>query len=98
MPPAIGFLRTGKLLSFVYDIADIIKFETVVPVVFKIASYQSLSPDRQVRQACREEFRKQHALKKLIPLIEEVLSAGDITPLESYVDAQPPTIPEPIAV
>ena len=27
--PAIGFLHTGKPLSFVYDIADIIKFETV---------------------------------------------------------------------
>ncbi|EJG1885229.1 type I-E CRISPR-associated endonuclease Cas1e [Vibrio harveyi] len=96
--PAIGFLHTGKPLSFVYDIADIIKFETVVPVAFKIASYQPLSPDRQVRQACREEFRKQHTLKKLIPLIEEVLSAGDITPPEPYVDAQPPAIPEPIAV
>ncbi|WP_199483275.1 type I-E CRISPR-associated endonuclease Cas1e [Vibrio owensii] len=96
--PAIGFLHTGKPLSFVYDIADIIKFETVIPVAFKIASYQPLSPDRQVRQACREEFRKQHTLKKLIPLIEEVLSAGDITPPEPYVDAQPPAIPEPIAV
>ncbi|AMF96278.1 type I-E CRISPR-associated endonuclease Cas1 [Vibrio harveyi] len=96
--PAIGFLHTGKPLSFVYDIADIIKFETVVPVAFKIASYQPLSPDRQVRQACREEFRKQHTLKKLIPLIEEVLSAGDITPPEPYVDAQPPAIPVPIAV
>ncbi|EPS4451808.1 type I-E CRISPR-associated endonuclease Cas1e [Vibrio parahaemolyticus] len=96
--PAIGFLHTGKPLSFVYDIADIIKFETVVPVAFKIASYQPLSPDRQVRQACREEFRKQHTLKKLIPLIEEVLSAGDIMPPEPYVDAQPPAIPEPIAV
>ncbi len=96
--PAIGFLHTGKPLSFVYDIADIIKFETVVPVAFKIASYRPLSPDRQVRQACREEFRKQHTLKKLIPLIEEVLSAGDITPPEPYVDAQPPAIPEPIAV
>ncbi|POZ40390.1 subtype I-E CRISPR-associated endonuclease Cas1, partial [Salmonella enterica] len=26
--PAIGFVHTGKPLSFVYDIADIIKFET----------------------------------------------------------------------
>src|SRR5690606_9985056 len=30
--PAVGFLHTGKPLSFVYDIADILKFDTVVPV------------------------------------------------------------------
>ena len=36
--PAVGFLCTGKPLSFVYDIADIFKFETVVPVAFKVAS------------------------------------------------------------
>src|ERR1700730_14534655 len=35
--PAIGFLHTGKPLSFVYDVADIFKFETVVPEAFRIA-------------------------------------------------------------
>ncbi|MCL3883005.1 type I-E CRISPR-associated endonuclease Cas1e [Marivita sp. GX14005] len=29
--PAIGFLHTGKPLSFVYDIADLYKLDTVVP-------------------------------------------------------------------
>ena len=28
--PAIGFLHTGKPQSFVYDVADVYKFETVV--------------------------------------------------------------------
>jgi CRISPR/Cas system-associated endonuclease Cas1 len=35
--PAIGFLHTGKPLSFVYDVADVFKFETVVPEAFRIA-------------------------------------------------------------
>jgi CRISPR-associated protein Cas1 len=35
--PAVGFLHTGKPLSFVYDVADIFKFETVVPEAFRIA-------------------------------------------------------------
>ncbi|WP_246047821.1 hypothetical protein [Hankyongella ginsenosidimutans] len=35
--PAIGFLHSGKPLSFVYDIADIVKFDTVVPVAFQVA-------------------------------------------------------------
>ena len=36
--PAVGFIHTGKPQSFVYDIADIFKFETVVPVAFRIAA------------------------------------------------------------
>lgn len=95
--PAIGFLHSGKPLSFVYDIADIIKFETVVPVAFKIAATKNKRPDRDVRIACREAFRSTKVLKRLIPLIEEVLSAGDIQPPEPYADAQPPAIPEPLS-
>lgn len=92
--PAIGFIHTGKPLSFVYDIADIWKFETVVPLAFKIAAKKPYAPDKEVRLACRELFRSDKVLKKLIPLIEEVLAAGEILPPEPPKDAQPPAIPE----
>jgi len=46
--PAIGFLHTGKPQSFVYDIADIVKFETVVPVAFKTAAKSPAHPEREV--------------------------------------------------
>lgn len=93
--PAIGFVHSGKPLSFIYDIADLIKFETVVPVAFKVASKHSYQPDRDVRIACREAFRSTKILKRLIPLIEDVLAAGEIDPPKSPEDAQPPAIPEP---
>lgn len=93
--PAVGFLHSGKPLSFVYDIADIFKFETVVPVAFKIASKNPAQPDREVRIACRDVFRETHLLKRIIPSIEEVLSAGGIEPPAPPKDAQPPAIPEP---
>lgn len=96
--PAIGFIHSGKPLSFVYDIADIIKFETVVPVAFKVASKKPYKPDREVRLTCREIFRTNKVLKRLIPLIEEVLSAGEIEPPKPHADAQPPAIPEPESV
>ena len=35
--PTLGFLHTGKPLSFVYDVAEIFKFESVVPAAFKVA-------------------------------------------------------------
>ena len=96
--PAIGFIHTGKPLSFVYDIADIWKFETVVPLAFKIAAKKPYAPDKEVRLACRELFRSDKVLKKLIPLIEEVLAAGEILPPAPAKDAQPPAIPEPDSI
>lgn len=96
--PAIGFLHSGKPLSFVYDIADIVKFETVVPVAFQIAARKPQFADRETRIACRDSFRNSKILKRLIPLIEDVLAAGDINPPEPPKDAQPPAIPEPESI
>lgn len=93
--PAIGFLHTGKPQSFVYDIADIIKFETVVPAAFKIAATSPSSPDRAVRIACRDAFKKTRLLDSLIPMIEDVLSAGEIEPPPPAPEAMPPAIPTP---
>jgi len=93
--PAIGFVHSGKPLSFVYDIADLVKFETVVPVAFRIASKNPYQPDKEIRIACREVFRTSKILRRLIPLIEEVLAAGEIQLPTPPEDAQPPAIPEP---
>ncbi|WP_072930125.1 type I-E CRISPR-associated endonuclease Cas1e [Nissabacter archeti] len=93
--PAIGFIHSGKPLSFVYDIADIIKFDAIVPKAFEIASTSPLKPDQEVRLACRDIFRSDKLTGKLIPLIEEVLAAGDILPPQPAPDMLPPAIPEP---
>jgi len=92
--PAVGFIHSGKPLSFVYDIADIFKFDSVVPEAFKIAAKSPRNPDRQVRIACRDSFRAQKTLKKIIPMIEEVLSAGGISRPEIPKESVPPAIPE----
>jgi CRISPR-associated protein Cas1 len=91
--PAVGFIHTGKPLSFVYDIADIFKFEHVVPLAFRIAAKNPTQPDKEIRLACRDLFREQKVLKNIIPLIEEVLSAGEIQPPEPPKESVPPAIP-----
>lgn len=93
--PAIGFLHTGKPLSFVYDIADLWKLDTVVPEAFRVAGLSArgkldMSPDRAVRLACRDAFRKTGLLTKIVPQIEEVLSAGQLPRPEP-----PPEAPGP---
>lgn len=91
--PAVGFIHTGKPRSFVYDIADLFKFETVVPIAFRIASEKHTNYERAVRLACRDAFRETRLLKKIIPAIEDVLSAGGIDISDTPKDQWPPAIP-----
>jgi CRISPR-associated protein Cas1 len=96
--PAVGFIHTGKAQSFVYDIADIFKFDKIVPLAFKIAATNPHSPDREVRLACRDAFREDKTLKKIIPMIEEVLAAGGIKPPKAPKESVPPAIPVPDSI
>lgn len=93
--PAVGFIHTGKPLSFVYDIADLFKFETVVPIAFRVAGKRPQFPEREVRLACRDMFRSSKLLGRIIPSIESVLAAGGIEPPEMPPEAVPPAIPNP---
>ena len=86
--PAVGFIHTGKPLSFVYDIADVYKFETVVPVAFKVAaSNPHGNPERAVRLGCRDVFLQSKLLDRIIPDIEEILAAGEVPRPEAPPDA-----------
>ena len=97
--PAIGFLHTGKPQSFVYDIADILKFETVVPEAFRVAAAAQqgrvldgrpvVDPVAETRRRCRDAFRRSNVLARLVPLIEEVLAAGGLRLPEASPEAMP---------
>jgi len=98
--PAIGFLHAGRPLSFVYDIADLFKFETVVPTAFRVAGRAGKgglqgSIESAVRRECRDAFRRANLLERIIPTIEEVLNAGGVPAPEAPDDAQPPAFDEP---
>jgi CRISPR-associated protein Cas1 len=95
--PAIGFLHRGKPLSFVYDIADVFKFETVVPAAFQVASRVQGGGDpgsieRQVRLGCRDMFRRTNLLERIIPTIGELLGASGIEAPQDAPEGQPPAL------
>lgn len=97
--PAIGFLHRGKPLSFVYDIADIFKFETVVPAAFSVAAAHSQGRgngpiERSVRIACRDAFRRTAMLERIIPTIGDLLAASGLVPPVDAPEGQSPAIPE----
>lgn len=97
--PAIGFLHRGKPQSFVYDVADVYKFDTVVPAAFETAAKiakgkgDGSSPERQVRIACRDYFRRTGLLDKIIPEIDQILRAGGLDPPQDAPEALEPAIP-----
>lgn len=93
--PAVGFIHTGKPLSFVYDVADVYKFDTVVPVAFRVAARQQHNVEQAVRLGCRDVFRQTQLLERIIPGIEEMLSAGEITPPEPSEDQVLPAFEDP---
>lgn len=101
--PAIGFLHRGKPQSFAYDIADIFKFETVVPTAFQVASSIANgragagSPERLVRVACRDAFRRTKLLERIIPTIHEILSASGFAPVEEAPEGQEPALPTDVS-
>lgn len=96
--PAIGFIHTGKPLSFVYDVADVYKFDTVVPLAFRIAGRQPTNPEQQVRLACRDVFRESNLLEKIIPGIETMLAAGEIEPPKPFAEQVGPAISNPESI
>ena len=96
--PAIGFIHTGKPLSFVYDIADLFKFDDIIPHAFKIAAKNYPNPEREVRLMCRDIFRQSKILKKIIPTIEEVLAAGELEIPKPFEEAIEPAIPNPVSI
>lgn len=97
--PAIGFLHRGKPLSFVYDVADVHKVDTAAIAAFETAGRilkgkgDGSPVERQVRIACRDQFRKTGLLEKIIPGIEQMLRASGIDPPEEAPEAQDPAIP-----
>lgn len=64
--PGIGFIHTGKMLSFVYDVADLYKLEFTLPVAFEEASRGEERLESRVRHRCRDVFYEKQLLKRIV--------------------------------
>ncbi len=71
--PALGFIHTGRQLSFVYDIADLYKAEFTIPAAFEAVSGSTVNVEKSVRQICREKFRQAKLLERVLPDIDHLL-------------------------
>ncbi len=88
--PGLGFIHTGKQLSFVYDIADLYKAELTIPLAFSVAADAPAQLERTVRLRCRDIFRESRLLQRIIPDIRRALNApADADGWESPLDEDP---------
>lgn len=91
--PALGFVHTGKQLSFVYDIADLYKVELAVPIAFEIAKENPGHLERAVRHRCRDMFRDKKLLQRIVPDIKKVLGGKDADDEEDFAPDTDPALP-----
>jgi CRISPR-associated protein Cas1 len=71
--PALGFIHTGKMLSFVYDIADLYKTEVSIPMAFAAVKESDAQIETRVRKACRDAFHATRLLERIVPDIHSAL-------------------------
>lgn len=71
--PAVGFLHSGKPLSFVYDIGDLYKDEIILPLAFELTKQHGEPAETMMRHQLRDQFKKSKLLSRVIPDIEAML-------------------------
>lgn len=75
--PALGFIHTGKMLSFVYDVADLYKAEVTIPIAFQTVASATGGVETAVRKACRDAFKTSRLLQRILPDIDRALQIDD---------------------
>lgn len=73
LSPALGFIHTGKMLSFVYDVADLYKTQISIPIAFKAVANGDDPLETNVRKSVRDQFRESQLLKAIVSDIQFVL-------------------------
>jgi CRISPR-associated protein Cas1 len=100
--PALGFVHTGKMLSFVYDIADLYKTEVTIPAAFYAVKQGDTGLEARVRMGCRDAFRATRLLERIVPDIQSALGMEGVEPAVSQQDvdvdqASPGGLWDPVA-
>lgn len=72
--PSIGFVHTGDPRSFVYDVADCLKFKTVVPLAMDIAKEHDDDMEGRVRRGCRALFMELGAAQMIVSIVDSLLA------------------------
>lgn len=78
--PSIGVVHSGDQRSLVFDLADTVKFKTVIPVAFQVFAESNKDIGARVRRRCRDVFRQQRLAETLFANLYEIMGeyAADV--------------------
>jgi CRISPR-associated protein Cas1 len=79
--PGLGFVHTGKQLSFVYDVADLYKTDLTIPLAFKLTAESRDKLETRIRHACRNLFHQERLLARIIDDIDQLLNLTRAMPI-----------------
>lgn len=65
LSPSLGFIHTGDIHSFVFDVADLYKMEIAAPLAFSEAKKSDSNISQRVRQAMRDTFKETKLFKRI---------------------------------
>lgn len=71
--PGLGFVHTGHVRSFVFDIADLYKAELAIPLAFDLAKEAPLDISQAARRALRDQFHGGAFLERCVRDIRHLL-------------------------
>lgn len=72
--PGLGFIHTGKQLSFVYDIADLYKTETSIPAAFEAVMNGKENLESRVRIIIRQKLTQAKIMRRIPDDLERIFS------------------------
>jgi CRISPR-associated protein Cas1 len=74
--PGLGFVHTGHVRSFVYDVADLYKAEIAIPVAFEIAARDVIDVGAETRRAVRDRMKDGTFLETCVRDVRRLLLGG----------------------
>lgn len=86
----LGFVHTGNLLAFVFDIADLYRTSVIIPTAFAAVAASPADLDAYVRRVCREAFYVERLLARIVADIGDVLDMGTGNPDDGSTDFSAP--------
>ena len=82
--PGLGFVHTGKALSFVYDVADLYKTETSVPAAFRAVESGAIEVESAARHMLRDQFHRSRLLGRIV---DDLAALFDLESERAEIDA-----------
>lgn len=75
--PGLGFVHTGHVRSFVYDVADLYKAEITIPIAFSVAASNPVDVEAETRHSVRDAVRDGSLLPRCVRDIRRLLLPED---------------------